>query len=86
MARRADAGLILVRELDERLGFSGLIAQPAAPGPTPGGRTPSCLVRIPQGGTQRLSQDPTPRLIGSEKIWERRAALTPRLSPLSYEV
>ena len=28
---------------------------------------------------QRLSQDPTFRLIGSEKIWERGAALTSRL-------
>ena len=29
--------------------------------------------------TERLSQDPTFRLIGSEKIWERGAALTSRL-------
>ena len=28
---------------------------------------------------QRLSQDPALRLIGSEKIWERGAALPPRL-------
>ena len=28
---------------------------------------------------ERLSQDPTFRLIGSEKIWERGAALTSRL-------
>jgi hypothetical protein len=89
----SDGGLILVRELDERLGFRGLMEQPAAAEPSLGGRTPSCLLRtccgsrctaawqdtktsIPQGGTQRLSQDPTLRLIGSEKIWERGAALT----------
>ena len=40
----SDGGLILVRELDERLGFRGLIEQPAAAGPTLGGRTPSCLL------------------------------------------
>ena len=38
----SDGGLILVRELDERLGFGELIAQPAAAGPTHGeGRTRS---------------------------------------------
>lgn len=31
---------------------------------------------------QRLSQDPTFRLIGSEKIWERGAALTSRLQTI----
>ena len=36
----SDGGLILVRELDERLGLGELIAQPAAAGPTHGeGRT-----------------------------------------------
>ena len=29
--------------------------------------------------TQGLSQDPALRLIGSEKLWERGPALTPRL-------
>jgi hypothetical protein len=47
----SDAGLLLGWELDERLGFSGLIEQPAAAGPTLAGRTPSCLLRIPQRGT-----------------------------------
>jgi hypothetical protein len=35
---------------------------------------------------ERLSQDPTFRLIGSEKIWERGAALTSRLQTLETEM
>jgi hypothetical protein len=35
---------------------------------------------------ERLSQDPTLRLIGSEKIWERGAALTSRLQSFEAEV
>jgi DDE family transposase len=35
---------------------------------------------------ERLSQDPTLRLIGSEKIWERGAALTSRLQSFETEV
>jgi hypothetical protein len=34
----------------------------------------------------RLSQDPTFRLIGSRKIWERGAALTSRLQSFETEV
>src|SRR6266852_47083 len=34
----------------------------------------------------RLSQDPTFRLIGSRKIWERGAALTSRLQSFEIEV
>ena len=34
----------------------------------------------------RLSQDPTFRLIGSRKIWERGAALTSRLQSFKTEV
>jgi DDE family transposase len=34
---------------------------------------------------ERLSQDPTFRLIGSEKIWERGAALTSRLQTFETE-
>ena len=41
---------------------------------------------MPQGGTERLSQDPTFRLIGSEKIWERGAALTSRLQSFETEL
>lgn len=35
---------------------------------------------------ERLAQDPTFRLIGSEKIWERGAALTLRLQSFETEV
>jgi len=35
---------------------------------------------------ERLSQDPTFRLIGSEKIWERGAALTSRLQTFETEM
>ena len=34
---------------------------------------------------ERLSQDPTFRLIGSERIWERGAALTSRLRSLEKQ-
>jgi hypothetical protein len=35
---------------------------------------------------ERVSQDPTFRLIGSEKIWERGAALTSRLQSFETEL
>ncbi len=35
---------------------------------------------------QRLSQDPTFRLIGSEKVWDRGAALTSRLQSFETEI
>jgi hypothetical protein len=35
---------------------------------------------------QRLSQDPTFRLIGSEKNWDRGAALTSRLQTFATEM
>jgi hypothetical protein len=35
---------------------------------------------------ERLSRDPTFRLIGSEKIWERGAALTSRLPSFNTEL
>src|SRR5208282_1193915 len=65
----SDGGLILVRELDERLGLSVLIERH--------------LIDSRRGkdvnDAERLSQDPTFRLIGSKKILERGAALTSRL-------
>ncbi len=86
----SDGGLILVRELDERLGFSDLIAQHIA---DPRGKNTQFpltdLVRQSVyrrlagyedvNDAERLSHDPTFRLIGSEKIWERGAALTSRV-------
>ena len=86
----SDGGLVLVRELDERLGFGELIARQLADSRSKNTQLPladllrqSVYSRL--AGYQdlndaaRLSQDPTFRLIGSRKIWERGAALTSRL-------
>ena len=35
---------------------------------------------------ERVAQDPTFRLIGSEKTWDRGAALTPRLQTFETEM
>jgi len=88
----SDGGLILVRELDERLGFSDLIAQHIT---DPRGKNTQFplaeLVRQSvyrrlagyedMNDAERLSHDPTFRLIGSEKAWERGTALTSRCTP-----
>jgi hypothetical protein len=80
-----------VRELDERLGFGELIAQHQTDSrkgknaqlPLAGLLRQSVYSRIAGyedvNDAERLSQDTTFRLIGSEKIWERGAALTSRL-------
>jgi len=81
----SDGGLILVRELDERLGFGELIEQHLIDSRAKNTRLPfadllrqSVYSRLAGyedvNDAQRLSQDPTLRLIGSEKIWERGAA------------
>ena len=94
----SDGGLILVRELDERLGFGGLIAQHLTDSrrgrntqlPLADLLRQSVYSRIAGyedvNDAERLSQDPTFRLIGSEKIWERGAALTSRLQSFETEV
>src|SRR2546425_995301 len=92
----SDGGLVLVRELDERFGelieqhltdsrrgkntqfpFADLLRQ-------------SVYSRLAGyedlNDAQRLSQDPTFRLIGSEKIWDRGAALTSRLQSVETEM
>ncbi len=93
----SDGGLILVRELDERLGFSDLIAQHIT---DPRGKNMQFpltdLVRQSVyrrlagyedvNDAERLSHDPTFRLIGSEKIWERGAALTSRVHSFETEL
>jgi hypothetical protein len=94
----SDGGLILVRELDERLGFGELIAQHLSDSRR-GKNTQLPLTdlfrqavysRIASyedvNDAERLSQDPTFRLIGSEKIWERGAALTSRLQTFETEM
>ncbi len=87
----SDRGLILVRELEERLRFSGLIAQ-HLPDSRTGKNTQLPLADLLRqsvysrlagcedvNDAARFTQDPTFRLIGSEKIWERGSALTSRL-------
>ncbi len=78
----SDGGLILVRELDERLGFGELIDQHLTDSRGKNTQLPladllrqSVYSRLAGyedvNDAERLSQDPALRLIGSEKIWER---------------
>src|SRR5215467_10383192 len=94
----SDGGLILVRELDERLGLSKLIQQHLTDSrrgkniqlPLADLLRQSIYSRLAGyedlNDAARLSQDPTFRLIGSRKIWERGAALTSRLQSFETEV
>jgi len=84
----SDVGLILVRELDERLGFGELIEQHLTDSrrgkntqfPFADLLRQSVYSRLAGyedvNDAERLCHDPTFRLIGSEKIWDRGAALT----------
>ena len=92
----SDGGLILVRELDERLGFGELIEQHLNDRRGTNTRLPladllrqSAYSRLAgyedMNDAERLSHDPTFRLIGSEKIWERGAARTSRLQSFETE-
>jgi len=94
----SDSGLLLVRELDERLGLSALIVENIRDDR----RGKNTQLTLPDllrqsiysrlagyedlNDAERLSQDPTFRLIGSEKIWERGAALPSRLHWFETEV
>ncbi len=94
----SDGGLILVRELDERLGFGELITRHLSDARR--GKNMQLLLadlfrqsvysRIAGyedvNDAERLSQDPTFRLIGSEKTWDRGAALTSRLQTFETEI
>jgi hypothetical protein len=94
----SDGGLLLVRELDERLGLSALITENIMEDrrgkntqlPLPDMLRQSIYSRLAGyenvNDAERLSQDPTFRLIGSEKIWDRRAALPSRLHWFETEV
>ena len=94
----SDAGLVLVRELDERLGFGELIQQHLTDSrrgkntqfPFADLLRQSVYSRLAGyedlNDAERLSQDPTFRLIGSEKIWDRGAALTSRLQSFETEM
>ena len=93
----SDGGLILVRELDERLGFGELIEQYLTDSRANNARfsfadllRQSVYSRLAGyedvNDAERLSQDPTFRLIGSDKIWDRGAALTSRLQTFETEM
>ena len=94
----SDGGLILVRELDERLGFGDLIAQHLTDS-RHGRNTQLPLADLLRqsvysrlagyedvNDAERVSADPTFRLIGSEKIWDRGAALTSRVQSFETEL
>lgn len=94
----SDGGLILVRELDERLGLGELIEQHLRD-PRRGKNTQLPLADLFRqsvysrlagyedvNDAERLSQDPTFRLIGAQKIWERGGALTSRLHSFETEM
>jgi hypothetical protein len=93
----SNGGLILVRELDERLGFGELIEQHLTDSRANNARfsfadllRQSVYSRLAGyedvNDAERLSQDPTFRLIGSEKIWDRGAALPSRLQTFETEM
>jgi len=93
----SDGGLVLVRELDERLGFNELIEQHLTDSRGKNTQLPladllrqSIYSRIAGyedvNDAERLAHDPTFRLIGSEKVWERGAALTSRLQSFETEL
>jgi len=93
----SDGGLILVRELDERLRLSELVQQHLTDPRGKNTQLPladllrqSVYSRLAGyedvNDAQQLSQDPTFRLIGSEKIWKRGAALTSGLQSFETEV
>jgi hypothetical protein len=94
----SNGGLILVRELDERLGFGELIEEHLADSRR-GKNTQFLFADLLRqsvysrlagyedlNDAERLSQDPTFRLIGSEKVWDRGAALTSRLQTFETEM
>ena len=86
-----------MRELDEHLGLSQLIAQHLTDPRGTNTRLPladllrqSVYSRLAGyedvNDAERVSADPTFRLIGSEKIWDRGAALTSRLQSFETEL
>ena len=93
----SNGGLILVRELDERLGCSELIDEHLIDSRANNARfsfadllRQSVYSRLAGyedlNDAERVSIDPTFRLIGSQKIWDRGAALTPTLHGFETEM
>ena len=87
----SDGGLLLVRELDERLGLGNLIHEHLTDSRQGTNKKFPLVDLLRQSVYSRLagyedlndavrvSADPTFRLIGSKKNWDRGAALTSRL-------
>ena len=93
----SNGGLILVRELDERLGFGELIEQHLTDSRANNARLSfadllrqSVYSRLAGyedvNDAKQLSRDPTFRLIASEKIWDRGAALPSRLQTFETDL
>ena len=94
----SDGGLILVRELDERLGLGQLIDEHLTDSRRglnkkfPLADLPRQSVYSRLAGYEdlndavRVSADPTFRLIGSQKNWDRGGALTSRLQSFEAEL
>ena len=87
----SDGGLLLVRELDERLGLGKLIDEHLTDSRQGSNKKFPFADLLRQSiysrlagcedlnDAERVSADPTFRLIGSKKNWDRGAALTSRL-------
>ena len=93
----SNGGLILVRELDERLGSGKLVEQHLIDPRANNARLSfadllrqSVYSRLAGyedvNDAEQLSRDPTFRLIGSEKIWDRGAALPSRLQTFETDL
>ena len=94
----SDGGLILVRELDERLGLGKLIDEYLSDSrqglnkkfPLADLLRQSIYSRLAGyedvNDAVRVSADPTFRLIGSQRNWHRRAALTSTLHGFETEI
>ncbi len=94
----SDGGLILVRELDERLGLGELIDEHLSDSRQGTNKQFTFADLLRQSvynrlagyedlnDPERVSADPTFRLIGSKKLWDRGAALTSRLHSFETEL
>ena len=94
----SDGGLILVRELDERLGLGELIDEHLSDSRQGTNKQFTLADLLRQSvysrlagyedlnDAERVSIDPTFRLIGSQKIWDRGAALTSTLHSFETEM
>ncbi len=94
----SDGGLILVRELDQRLGLGELIDEHLSDSRQGTNKQFTFADLLRQSvysrlagyedlnDAERVCADPTFRLIGSKKLWDRGAALTSRLHSWETEL